>query len=452
MVVNACSQRPANSSTPKPAQRHYTNNLGTPTHLETPDSLLHSPRSSQDPSEISDGGQQLGLHHKRKPSATSDQSEPYYDQRRSGRVPSKIASRYELQRKIIAAFKKTQTSHGQSLEFLPEGDLYKLINPLSVGQELKNSLGQMHSPEIIDAFTKKICGETRVVWGGKSKIRTFRKIFALLVLVGTTTSTPFFLEKEVSDLNLPLEPLSHGESPSHQVDDIGNDGRSQSLGHTDHFEDLDWSPIQLRTFQDYQWKMLAPFFAKGKHGDVKHYLLHDQHILPFLSIDTADKNVAKNAEKGGGFSRVVMVRIHEAHHNFHDQELCSNGFAVKQQIHEGDRKTFWKEIAVLKKFSGEGREHEHIISLLATFEKFDKLNLLFYQADGDLFAYWASIGRVPSFTHDNVRWVAKQCEGLVGALSRVHRYLTFTERPEDASDASSGKPTGKAPARLIRKL
>jgi hypothetical protein len=419
---------PPSQSSPRLEQRPYTDNLGTPVHLETPDHPGLSPGSSQDPSEVSDAGHQLNLRYKRKSSVASEQTESYSGRRKSVRASSSNGSQYELQKKIIAAFKRTQTSYGQSQEFLPEGDLYKLINPLSVGEELRNSLGHMHTPTSIDGFTRKICGESQVLLGVKRKIRTYRKIFALLVLVGTTASTPFFLEKAVSDLNLPLHP-----QPPEDDNDYGS---IESTDAFDYFENLNWSPIQVRTFQEYQWKMLAPFFAKGKHGDVIHYPLLEQHILPFLFTSDAEKN----AEKSGGFARVAMVRIHEAHHDFHDQRACNRGFAVKQQLHANDKDTFKKEIAVLKKFSGDGRGHKHIISLLATFEQFDKLNLLFYRADGDLFACWSHVQSLPKFTYGNIKWVAEQCEGLVEALLKVHKHLTFIEKPEEPTEALSRRP------------
>jgi hypothetical protein len=401
--------RPGHSA-PRPEKRPYTNNLGTPVLLTTPDHPRLSPGSSRDPSEVSDAGQQLGLRYNRKASAASEHIEKSFGRRKFVRASSRKGSQYELQKKIIAAFQPTQTPYGQKQEFLPEEDLYKLINTQSVGQELRNSLGQMHTPTSIDSFTRNVCGETQVLSNGKKKFRTYRKIFALLVLVGATVATPFFLEKEVSDLSLPL-----------------------SANTFDCFEDLNWSPIQIRTFQDYQWKMMAPFFAKGKHGDVIHYPLLDEHILPFVSTSGSENNV----EKLGGSARVTMVRIHEAHHDFHDQRSRNIKFAVKQQLHADGKEILKNEIAVLKKFSGAGRGHKHIISLLATFEQFDKLNLLFYRADGDLFAYWSEVQSLPSFTYGNIHWVAEQCEGLMEALLKVHKHLTFTKKLEEPTDASS---------------
>lgn len=400
-------------------------------HLETPECPGLSPGSSKDPSEVSDAGQQLNLRYKRRSSSASTQTEGpnITGRRRSVRASSIPDSQYELQKKIINAFQQTRTSHGQSQEFLPEGDLFKLINPLSVSQELRHSLGQTYPLASIDGFTKKVCGETQIHWDGRKKIRTYRKIFALLVLVGATASTPIFLDQEVSDLNLPLHPV-----PEKYDDDLGASGSDDQFYF---LEELNWAPIQIRTFQDYQWKMLAPFFAKGKHGDVMHYPLLERHILPFLLPSDAERQ----AEKAGGFAKVSMVRIHDAHHNFHEQGQHNRAFAVKQQLYAENRDVFKREIAVLKKFSGDGRGHKHIISLLATFEQFGKLNLLFHRAEGDLFTYWNHVQTSPNLTSKNIKWVAEQCEGLVEALLRVHKHLTFTKKTDDSLDGLSRTST-----------
>jgi len=184
--------------------------------------------------------------------------------------------------------------------------------------------------------------------------------------------------------------------------------------------------------------MLAPPLAPGRVGDVMHYRLHDQHILPYIM----DNDVCgMDTEKTGGYGKVFMVRLHADHHNFRDERLCKQGFAVKQQMHTDARDTFEKEIAILKTFSGE-KGHHHIVSLLATYEQFGKLHLLFYRADGDLFAYWSQIAKRPCVTYKNVVWTATQCEGLAEALLKLHRRLTFDETTDlSLKLASKSSPT-----------
>jgi hypothetical protein len=344
---------------------------------------------------------------------------------------------HELQEKILASLQHTRDKQ----EFLPEGELCKLINPVSVAQELTKEFGRFLTPADIWSYAHQVCSETKVSRGEKGKIKTFRKIFALLVLVGAVASIVLFLREDVSDLDLPLHPLQpHGHVGFCRRDDHGDPTNIPlSCFQKTHWSSLrqcveqpKWSPVELRNFQNFQWLMLAPFFSKGKHGDIMHYVLQDKHVLPFIGTNEIHDTLA---EKTGGFGKVSMVQIHPEHHNFPEELLCSPGFAVKQQVHVEDRETFKKEIKVLKIFSGEGRGHPHIVSLLATYEQFKKLNLIFYRADGDLFAYWGTIERLPDLSYKNVLWVADQCEGLTEGLLKLHKHLTF---PKIANEGTIG--------------
>lgn len=177
---------------------------------------------------------------------------------------------------------------------------------------------------------------------------------------------------------------------------------------------------------------------------MKHYRLQGQHILPFLRIKPLKGVHGEDAENVGGFGRVVMVRIHEHNHGFKDARLNARGFAIKSQLHECDTPVFKTEIDVLRKFSG-GRRHKHIVSLLATFEQFDKLHLIFYRAEGDMFAYWNDRQSQPTPTKANVVWVAAQCAGLSHRLLQLHRHLTLTRRRSGHQDEFEQRHTGMSP-------
>ncbi|KAI4958379.1 hypothetical protein J4E86_003979 [Alternaria arbusti] len=185
-----------------------------------------------------------------------------------------------------------------------------------------------------------------------------------------------------------------------------------------------WSPLKLENFQRYQWWLLATYFSPpDDDGVVKNYKLQDQHILPFLTPGNA---LSQSIDKTGGYGRVIMVKIPSDHHNFSDTRLCERGFAVKQQVHDENRDAYKREIEILMKFSG-GRSHPHIVSLLATYEQFNRFNLIFYRAEGDLFDYWKKLKPYPVLHHNNVNWFAKQCSGLVEGLSKLHKLLSFTK-------------------------
>jgi hypothetical protein len=405
----------------------YTAGLGAPDHL------LNSSNKS---SVVTDGGDQqakkLRLEYGPATSPRSPDSFLGFDE-----FPGS-ESQFDLQSKILAAFKRNRYQQSREQEFLPKGELYRLINTTAVMRELKIEFGDTCDQKTLEGYAKRICTDCKVFHGpkGKTKIRSFRKIFALLVLVGTTPSICVFLDGNISDLDLPLLPPGppapnglYRRTPSGLVTPISLDGRDKRK----------WSPVQIRTFLEYQWKMLAPFFAQDADGDIKHYILHDKDILPFVNTDAEQEAEDHNAEKLGGFGRVFMVRIHQDHHNFKDQALSKRGFAIKQQLDEEGRGVFQREITVLKGFSG-ARGHKHIVPLLATFEQFRRLHLIFYRAEGDLFAYWSSIKPDPSFSYDNILWMVEQCAGIAEALLRLHRQLSDINLPRDGN-SDQGLPT-----------
>jgi hypothetical protein len=121
------------------------------------------------------------------------------------------------------------------------------------------------------------------------------------------------------------------------------------------------------------------------------------------------------------------VHIHPDHHEFRDQLLCERGFAVKKQIHDEHRNMFKREAEILRKFSG-ARSHPHVVELLATYEQFKKLHLVFYRAQGNLIEYWNEIVPHPDFTYGNVLWFATQCTGIANGLLRLHKLLSISGR------------------------
>lgn len=72
------------------------------------------------------------------------------------------------------------------------------------------------------------------------------------------------------------------------------------------------------------------------------------------------------------------------------------------------------------KFSGDA--HPHLISLLATYEQFNRFYLVFPWAEADLRDYWSKIMPKPLFQYDNIMWVATQCLGIAHGLLRIHQY------------------------------
>ncbi|KAF2825062.1 hypothetical protein CC86DRAFT_353840 [Ophiobolus disseminans] len=436
-------------------ERPYTSQVGNNGLLGVPGlgpewaDLTKSPSRS----EILDGGDQQHLRTANGTSQTPETSADY-DDVASLASSSPPDSHYELQGALLGSYQTTQDNGGRTTRFIPKQTLKNLINTKAVTQELIKELPHIPRRDL-KRYARKICSEEEEVkpqLGKKPRIRSFRKIFAILVLCEAISSILLFLEDEVSDQDLPLVEISgvHGLCRR-------SDKRHIALNC---FKQLIWSPIKLMNFQDYQWKMLAPYFSQDEDGVARHYILQADHILPFADIKSDDYGTS---EKTGGFGRILMRDIHSDHHNFREPQFCTKGFAIKQQMRYEDREAFKKEIRILRKFSM--WRHEHIISLLATYEQFDKLHLIFYRAQGDLFEYWQKENPEPRFDHSMVAWVAKQAVGMISGLARLHKLFSFTKRPvnvghpqithnNDKSDNSFHKPktydTAVEPKRLVR--
>lgn len=389
--------------------------------------------SSQDPSVITDAGDQAELQHRR---AQPQSSGSGFDLTRSLAL-LKLTSRHELQESILEAYQRTRDDRS----FLPKGELIRLITPDSVARELATELRDILTPAQIRAYADVVCAETTVERNGKEVIKSYRKIFALLVIAELSSMILLFLEEDVSDLDLPLTPI---KSPG--IKGFSRKGSDIPLSCFDHDR---WSPMKLHNFHDHQWKMLATYFKHDARGDVKHYVLRDRHILPFVALDEAGEH---DTEVIGGYGRVFMVHIHQDHHNFPDDTSRENdpGYAIKQQM-DADREAFEKEVNILKKFAG-ARGHKHIVCLLATYEHSGKFHLIFPRAEGNLLKFWKEFESQPAFEYRNIVWVAKQCKGIAEGLFRLHRYLTLTKvvkvsakSPEPLSPGMSNLLTASQP-------
>lgn len=72
------------------------------------------------------------------------------------------------------------------------------------------------------------------------------------------------------------------------------------------------------------------------------------------------------------------------------------------------------------KFSGNA--HQHLISLLATYEQFNRFYLVFPWAGAHLRDYWAKIMPNPEFSYKSIVWIETQCKGIANSLLKIHQY------------------------------
>jgi hypothetical protein len=281
--------------------RPYTSSLGVP--------LRWDPGSSPKYSIVSDAGDQEQLRQNRIALHKEESFEDEIAQSiASLPVPS---SKYELQMMIRGARQDTISVDGRVQKFIPKEELYRVINVDSVTREMMRDLSQVHSLAKIQEYANQICQEveTDELRKGKARIRSFRKIFALLVLTETTSSIIRFLEEKVSDQDLPLK---------RDWDELYRKSDEKGLEALRCFNHEMWSPMKKENFNEYQYWFLAPYFSPpGQDGVVKHYILQDEHILPFL----APVNAEEAADREGTYGKVIMVSALNISSNSHPSTM-----------------------------------------------------------------------------------------------------------------------------------
>lgn len=97
--------------------------------------------------------------------------------------------------------------------------------------------------------------------------------------------------------------------------------------------------------------------------------------------------------------------------------VASGYFAIKK-LKNSDKKTFETEVNALKRFNG--KIHEHLVTLLGTFTQNNYYHLIFPWADYDLDNYWAQFPNPDLKDVNLIRWLSKQCLGIMEAAKVIH--------------------------------
>ncbi|KAH8688220.1 kinase-like domain-containing protein [Ilyonectria robusta] len=336
-----------------------------------------------------------------------------------------------LQNQLFQAMVSNPT---QRMAFLPRGGLLRLINEKSVQKQLVKderrtwrsylSMGgaAARNAKDIKSCALEICG---IVFSGsqgdrpKRLKKSFRKIFAILVLIHESSRIWDFVGEGVCDADLPL------------IETRGEHGRKAFDLRRKHAADLPlrclrgWKQSDMSRFAEWQWTMIAPVFSRASDNIPVHYVLSPDVILPYVSA---------RSENEGGFSRVFKVFIHPDHNNLDSAEEPHQGFAVKR-LYSRNRKSFDKEVEVLKMLNR--ASHPHLISLLASYEQHGEFNVIFHWADANLLEYWEKVKPKPAFDRTTMLWVAEQCQGIAEGLSVIHHIGSLPENQQVGQTSSS---------------
>lgn len=250
-------------------------------------------------------------------------------------------------------------------------------------------------------------------------------IFALLVLARRTRDVQDFLIPDFSDgriisANLPL---------------IG----------TPIIDRCRWKDTQFDTYDKHRRGVLVPYFDTGTGTIVEvspHQELPEGTLLPWLK--DKDEGGGTHRVKTGGYGSVTTYRIDPDSHSFwrllNPVGLHSELVAVKclNPSKHPDLVAFHKEVAMLKLYGAEARQnatkpddraHQHIITLLATYQQGDNYCFVFPAADCDLDDYIRKKPGLLELPQDSpgsainagtARWLSEQIVGLVAAVNLMH--------------------------------
>jgi len=198
--------------------------------------------------------------------------------------------------------------------FFPRALLSTLVTEDCVFNELTRCLNNTHTTSQIQEYAKNICEESPLPRDEDDsrppKIKSFKKIFVILVLIEKTSSISKFVEEDVNDLDLPLVKFQKGKNGSRF------DLRLPRMQDKPLECFRNWTQFYIKAFEEWQWTTVSPFFHKGTRKDVQHFPLQDSVILPFTADSRRDNESEFRTEIEGGYSRVFKVDIHQNHHNF----------------------------------------------------------------------------------------------------------------------------------------
>ncbi|KAH7163589.1 kinase-like domain-containing protein [Dactylonectria estremocensis] len=332
-------------------------------------------------------------------------------------------NRTEADESLESLLRMHPREHFQSeTQLWPYRFLKRIMTRERVLQALNSQEFQGIDNQNIEIYCDKIVPKERNILTGDviQQTKSYTKIFAILILQDMGGCIGTFIEHLMSDDRLPLpntneptrkrRPLTTTEEETLRC-----------------FKACGWKWSQIDSFCTYQRGVMVHFFGLDQNGKIQHYNIPPNTLLPWLKSTSG--HVYDDGHRGGGFSDVKRYQIDEDSHGFHgllkSVSLHDNCVAVKtlkKPRDFKDRNNWRKEVAMLLRFSG--KDHRHLITLLATYT-LDGLNhLLFPCAEYDLDEFWEA-RQGPMMNAGDIdlklmRWVSNQIHGLMEAIKFIH--------------------------------
>lgn len=323
-----------------------------------------------------------------------------------------------LQNKLFSALIET---HQENRGFFAKDQLSSILTEDRVRDELTTNFDDSLGEATILKHAKTICqGKESSDCDEQPNNRSFIKVLAILIMIEKTNSIIKLLEENVNDSDLPLIKIPRPHDA--KLFDLRSSRRPNVVLKC--FQ-RKWNQLNIRNFEEWQWTTLPVEFVRpAEDGEVEHLRLHEQRILPFIRDSRERKpHFSRRTELEGGFASVFKVAIHPLHHNFPtSSDKPDNTFFAVKRLHSQNEEAFKREVEMLNKFSG--NKHDHLISLLATYEQFDRFFLVFDWAEADLQGYWRTFNPAPSFDLNTVLWMARQCKGIASGIIKIHAHVS----------------------------
>lgn len=214
-----------------------------------------------------------------------------------------------LQARLFKESEKTRKNMGlvdrENTGFVPKLEQPRIMTESLVAEELSKIVKNL------EEYASNICGcltqDRDMGESHEQRGKTFRKIFATLLLIELPGEIRRFIEEGVCDADLPLM----------KSDETGQSARTFSLYRKTApgvrmkcFEG--WKRSTLEQFEKYQWKLVSPFFSRGEDDNTMHWLFQDEVILPFTHQEYAHS---------GAHGKDFKVKIHPEHHGFHENKV-----------------------------------------------------------------------------------------------------------------------------------
>jgi len=200
---------------------------------------------------------------------------------------------------------KIEWPRGSSTYFIPRDSLKNIVNKSNVKTELRRLFPDLTTQEL-RRYIDIIFNPSRMATG------------VFITVLGTKKESILdILDEGVADSDLALE---RQQSPTYTGNYNPPFVLFCSKGHYDHCRDRshvsckitsvramsNWSRKQIEDFDAIQWRVKAPIFEKLPQGEIQHFNLHSNVVMPYVED-------GEEQQERGGYSYVWAVRIHPAH-------------------------------------------------------------------------------------------------------------------------------------------